>query len=381
MNTECARARELMHGFIDRDLTPEESSQVQSHLDGCVACAAEAAALRDVVGSLSRLPRDITPDTDLWPAIARQLTPAAGASVRTATDESTRPGAARIAAWLGLGRRQLAWGVSVLALAVLALVVGRAVWEGRQTPWEIDRLEGAPLVGDKDLTGARPLRRGDWVRTDASSRARVSAPDVGRVDIGPGTEVRLLTSRSREHRIELAQGTLSAFIWAPPRLFFVETPAGVAEDLGCQYDLVVDRAGNGTLEVSLGFVSFERAGHEVIVPQGARCDLRAGRGPGTPHVHTATATLRQALARFDAAEPGSAALLDPLLEVASASDAVTLWHLLPRVSETERRRVIDRLAGFVPLPEGVTRAGAAALDARMLEVWWSAIYPDWTLWH
>ena len=377
MNTDCARVRELMHGFIDRDLTPEEIDQVESHLEGCQACEAEAAALRDVVGSLARLPRDITPDTDLWPAIARQLTPAKVVSLET-RHGSMRTG---IAAWLGLGRRQLAWGASALALAVLALVVGRAVWDGRQTPWEIDRLEGAPLVGDKDLTAARPLRRGDWVRTDASSRARVSAPDVGRVDIGPGTEVRLLTSQSREHRIELAQGKLSAFIWAPPRLFFVETPAGVAEDLGCQYDLVVDRAGNGTLEVSLGFVSFERDGHEVIVPQGARCDLHVGRGPGTPHVHTATATLRRALARFDAAELGSAAVLDPVLELVSASDAVTLWHLLPRVSETERPRVVDRLAAFVPPPEGVTRAGAAALDARMLGAWWSAIYPDWTLWN
>jgi hypothetical protein len=35
----------------------------------------------------------------------------------------------------------------------------------------------------------------------------------------------------------------------------------------------------------------------------------------------------------------------------------------------------------VGVAEGVTRDGAAALDARMLEVWWSAIYPDWTLWH
>jgi hypothetical protein len=241
-------------------------------------------------------------------------------------------------------------------------------------------LAGSPVIDARDASQVERLRRGEWLRTDAQSRAQISVPAVGRVEVGPESALRLLGAGEREHRIELAEGRVSAFIWAPPRLFFVETPAGVAEDLGCRYDLAVDREGNGALEVTLGFVSFERGRSEVIVPAGARCELRAGIGPGTPHAATATAELRSALACFDF-EGGAPADLDRVLGTATAGDAVTLWHLLPRAAEDERGRVFDRLSELVPPPAEVTREKIVALDRPALEAWWSDIYPHWTLWH
>jgi hypothetical protein len=153
----------------------------------------------------------------------------------------------------------------------------------------------------------------------------------------------------------------------------------VAEDLGCQYHLAVDEAGNGELEVTLGFVSFEREGREVIVPAGSRCELRANVGPGTPSdVHTADA-LRAALARWDFEHAPDA--IDVVLAAATKDDAVTLWHLLARTDGDTRTRVADALTGFVPLPDGVTRDGVLALDTQMLERWWEVIYPSWTHWN
>jgi hypothetical protein len=204
--------------------------------------------------------------------------------------------------------------------------------------------------------------------------------NIGHVTIGPASAIRIKGSSDKEHRIELARGEVSAFIWAPPRLFFVDTPSGVAEDLGCQYHLAVDEDGNGSLEVTLGFVSFERDGREVIVPAGASCELRAKVGPGTPHEVDAQADLIEALTHVDF-DSTSGGFVDAVLAASTERDAVTLWHLIPRVDESERARVVDRLAAYVPLPENTTRDGVMALDQRMLERWWVELYPSWSHWN
>jgi hypothetical protein len=59
----------------------------------------------------------------------------------------------------------------------------------------------------------------------------------------------LVAARWTDHRLALDHGAIEARIWAPPRLFFVETPSARAVDLGCVYTLEVDRAGAGRLSV------------------------------------------------------------------------------------------------------------------------------------
>src|SRR5207344_3028121 len=99
--------------------------------------------------------------------------------------------------------------------------------------------------------------------------------------------------------LELAHGTLSALIWAPPRLFFVDTPSATAVDLGCAYTLTVDDAGAGLLRVTAGYVALEHEGRETVISRGQMCATRRGAGPGTPFVADAPAPLRRALDRFD----------------------------------------------------------------------------------
>ena len=375
----CSSVRERLSALLDADLPEEEAAAVRDHLARCADCANEAKGLGTVVRAVAALERELDPG-DLWPGIAARL------GTESASERPAAPWAARVlhAVGRGLGVGQgipaLAWRLGVAAALVLAVWGWQARRGAPASAWEIAPLAGAPVLRDRDLSGARTLHPGDWVRTDATSRVRVSAAEVGRVDIGPESEVRLLLTATDQHRIEIAHGELSAFIWAPPRLFFVETPAGVAEDLGCQYDLIVDRSGNGTLDVGLGFVSFQRDGYQVIVPQGARCDLRAGMGPGTPHAQQASAVLCRALERVDRSGAAAGDALATVLAAATTVDAVTLWHLVPRVQESERPGVVDKLASLVPLPANATRDGVMGLDMQMLDGWWSAIYPSWSAW-
>ena len=134
-----------------------------------------------------------------------------------------------------------------------------------------------------------------WRQTQVRAHRSLWA-SIGTVDIDENTRVRLLETAPTEHRLELARGKMSAMIWAPPRLFFVDTPSAVAADLGCAYTLEVDDHGVGVLRVTAGWVALELKDRESVVPAGAACETRPGVGPA----RLTSRTLRLFFARHSA---------------------------------------------------------------------------------
>ena len=275
-----------------------------------------------------------------------------------------------------------------LLLAVTAFLFMRQRATRNLGPsWEVARLEGAPRVGWHSLgekSGPGKLRIGQTLVTDSSSRASITLDETGRVEVDPGSRLRLVTNGPGRKRLSLERGTIHAVIWAPPGEFVVDTPSAVAVDLGCVYTLHVDDSGAGLLRTTMGWVGFKLNGHESFIPAGAICQTRPKIGPGTPYMEDASASFRDALSRFDFESHTSAernALLGILLVDARKSDALTLWHLLSRVSDADRPGLYERLAGLAPPPEGVTREGILRLDRPMLDAWWSSFgFGDIHLW-
>lgn len=211
----------------------------------------------------------------------------------------------------------------------------------------------------------------------------INVGKIGQVQIEPNSLVQLVRSRVTEHRLALKRGTLQATIWAPPGLFFVDTPSAVAIDLGCAYTLQVDDAGGALLHVMFGWVAFENRGRESFVPAGALCRTRPGGGPGTPYWEDASPQFREALEHLDLDPPDPeerSEALRVILASARDQDAFTLWHLLTRVEEGERAPVYDRLAELVPPPEEVTREGVLGLNRNMLDRWWDHLGLENTTW-
>ncbi len=251
------------------------------------------------------------------------------------------------------------------AAAVLVAAAGWVISRPLRPAWEVVWQEGSAQSN-------RRLAAGEWLETPASARARLQVGAIGEVDVEPNTLLRLVSTHWTNHRLAMRRGEIHARIWAPPRLFFVETPSALATDLGCAYTLRVDDSGASLLHVSHGWVSFELAGRESLVPEGASCVTRPGLGPGTPCYDDASQRLREALGRFDFAAGGSEALAIVLAE-ARRRDALTLWHLLARTSGNDRGRVYDRLAALVEVPQGVTREAVLAGDKRVLQLWWDEL--------
>lgn len=276
------------------------------------------------------LPRSIEPPRDLWPGVHRRIH------------------------WR---RRLILGGTGLAAAAALVFVL----------------LPRGPLVPTTVVAGHPRISRAQVV-TDDSSRARLTL-SIGELLVEPQSDLRVLTIKPGEQRFELRQGTISARVLAPPRVFVVETPAAVATDLGCAYVLQVDSLGNGVLRVTAGQVELAAGGRLAIVPAGAVASIRKGFGPGVPRREDASPVLVQAL---DAMELGSreSGVVSSALTAARVDDALTLWHLLFRVNPDDRGRVYDRLAHLAPPPDGVTRSGVLALDKGMLDLWWN--YLPWT---
>jgi len=273
-----------------------------------------------------------------------------------------------------LPRRPRVWWAAAAAVFLGAL----ATWQLRVPPaqatsWQVASLEGAAHLGSRNAEVSMSVGAGQMVRTGSGSQLRLQADEVGRVDLGPDSELRAASSS----RMALNRGQLHAFILARPREFVVDTPSARAVDLGCEYTVNVDETGNGLLRVAMGWVAFQFAGHEAFIPAGAACVTRKREGPGIPYYEDAPETWRQALAAY---ERGDAAALDPLLASARPRDGLTLWHLLTRVSDRERPAVYDRFAQLVTLPPEVAREGVLRQDPRMIDLCWNALNLENTSW-
>ncbi len=278
--------------------------------------------------------------------------------------------------------------IAIPAFAALAVVLGVIWWshQGRAS-YPVVTMNGTPRIGSARIEGSAWLSVGQWLETDASSRAKINVGDIGQVEVEPNTRIGLTLARQNEHRLALQRGTMHALIWAPPGQFHVATPSAVATDLGCAYTLQVDAAGAGLLTVTMGWVAFERDGREAFVPAGAVCATRPGIGPGTPYQGDASPAFRAALTQLDfqSLDRSSRTVeLKAVLAEARAKDALTLWHLFFRSDDVERGLIYDRLASLVPPPPGVTRAGVLSRNRQMLDLWWDALgFGDmdwWRMW-
>jgi ferric-dicitrate binding protein FerR (iron transport regulator) len=276
-----------------------------------------------------------------------------------------------------------------LVTAASLLLVAAAAWFSYSVrpKWTVQALAGAPTAAGAPIGGPAQIPNGEIITTDASSRARVDVGSIGIVDIEPNSRVRLMVSRTREHRLALDRGQIRALIWAPPQRFFVNTPSSTAIDLGCAYTLKVDDRGWGRLLVESGWVAFQHRGRESFIPTGAICATRPGAGPGTPHYDDAAPGVEDALTILDFSPTDDVrrqAALDTVLTQARTKDAFTLWHLLSRGTPEERRRVYDRLASLVPPPPGITRDAVLRGDRPSLDAWWNTLGLDsaswWRIW-
>jgi hypothetical protein len=361
-----------LSAYCHGEVVSEESRRISEHLIGCNRCRAQFEEIKLGVKLAERLPQLAAPDS-LWLDLQSHLAAETNRS-RTATSKTSRFS-------FKLWQPEFA---GVLAGLLVVAALGAWWFYSRESRpfWEVARLNGSPRIGSSRMDETGRLAVGQWLETDGSSRAKIEVGSIGHVEIDPNTRVRLIETKPTEHRLELARGKMSAKIWAPPRLFFVDTPSAIAADMGCAYTLEVDDSGASLLHVTSGWVELQLKDRESMVPAGAACATRPGIGPGTPYWEDASQTFRTALTKLDFeredTEWSKIPALNLVLMEARPRDTLTLWHLLYRVEGKDRELVFERMAALAPPPKDVTREGVLQLDDKMLHLWKGYLENSWS---
>jgi len=258
------------------------------------------------------------------------------------------------------------------AAAAAVLLSAVALWQLQPPPapatgWQVATVAGSTRIAGNQAAVSMSLHSGQSLQTGSDAQVSLQSDAMGKLDLGPDSELRPASTRA----LTLHRGTLHAYIWARPGLFTVDTASAKAIDLGCEYTLNVDTAGNGLLRVSTGWVAFQHGGHESFIPAGAQCRTSKRDGPGIPFYEDAPPALQSAVDRQD---------IPTILAAARPLDAITLWHLLTRVPQAQRGPIFDRFQQLVQLPPEVTRAAAIANDPATIDRCWNALNLENTDW-
>lgn len=272
--------------------------------------------------------------------------------------------------------------VSMALAATLALcVAGMAAWFQQRLAWQageawrIVSTSGQVLVqGDPDGERFVP---GSEIITRADGSARIGIARIGDLRLEPGSRLRLEQTRSGHHRVRLLEGRLQARVWAPSMHFGVELPGAEVLDLGCEFIVASDAAGNGELTVLSGWVLVDTGVDEVLVPRNATVALRGGL-VGIPHDLGASTGFMQALRAVEGGDPAG---IGELVATSRPEDAISLLALLQRNPALARGPVYERLRQLLPEAQAVDRDAILRRDPHALDPWWDALpYPRAKRW-
>lgn len=383
---KCKEVKYYLNDYVDGLLPEEMREDIYAHLLFCNKCSEKHDEIKAIIEEAGSMQNEVEPKKDLWKGIYSRIK-GEESSYKKFPDiysfiEKSFPNQTYSLRFKDKkSSRKFVLGIfGAMAFLLIALSAVLLFFHNSSSAfWPVQKLAGAPVIGSKKIEKDGLLKIGEWLETDESSKAILKVGRIGEVEVDNNSRVQLVQTKDTEHRINLDKGKIHATIWAPPKLFFVETPSATAIDLGCIYTLEVLENGASYLSVSSGWVAFEFNGRESLVPAGAACETRTGIGPGTPFFTDAPEDFIIALNKIDFENETDK--LSVLLYQARKKDLLSLWHLIPRVEKKHREKIFDKMASLTEVPDGVIKSGIINGDKKMLEKWWEYLgYGSMNLW-
>jgi hypothetical protein len=372
---KCNEFKILTDDYIEGTLPSGQKEVFESHMQDCSACKKEYEETVKLLEMVNTLPAEVTPSHDLWSNIESRISKDRSKADKikelTALNDNYENGDS------DKKNRYLKYAAISLIAAMILVALLPSLFLDKDTPildkvmtpyWKVTSVKGTTIVSSNIMGSVDSLKPGDWLETKDSSQAILDVPGLGKVTIEPNTKIQLVRSDTSEHRIALEYGTINADINSKPRTFFVDSKSATAIDLGCSYTYTVKQNGDGVLYVKEGTVALESHGRESIVPSGKYCLAKTGIGPGTPFRENSSASLKEALMKYDF-EKGGEKEVDIILKNSKKGDVVTLMNLMPRVDDRSRTKVYRVITNYTPAPKNVVRDSIPRLNARELNEW------------
>src|SRR5215467_2083123 len=165
-----------LSAYHHEEVSASEKLSIEAHLQTCSRCRAAYDEIRlgaRLASSLKVLPAPAS----VWPELS-----------------TTRPAFSR-RRWIPLA------SLAALASTLLFLLIHLT----QRPSWEVT-----------GLPGTSRLRLGETLQTSAVSEAQIKIANIGNLIVSPNSQIRLLVTKSDQHRIALDRGKIEAQTWSPP---------------------------------------------------------------------------------------------------------------------------------------------------------------------
>jgi hypothetical protein len=373
---KCREVKYYLNEYLGGKLIDEMRREISGHLDTCYSCRKKAAELKLTLQSSGTLRKEIHQGGELWEGVSEfnENDPAINLNnilyspLRRREDTLFK---------IKLRRRVLRsrWiAVGAPLSAVLAAILISVFYFSKTSPafWQVQTLKGSPVAGDKIINDSGILPAGGWLKTDIHSGARLKTGMAGEMDVDPGSELQLVSTKENDYKVYLKFGRLYVKIWTPTNLLSLIIPSAYVIDKGSTYTIEVDKSGSSSLRVITGSIIIRSGTDNEIIPAGAVCETMKNRNPGTPYFQNSSAAFKTALSVYDFGNR-SRADLEKVIQNAGKNDAMSLWYLLKDTSPGGMELVYNKLAELVPPPAGVSLDGIKKGDNNMLLMWWDRL--------
>lgn len=264
------------------------------------------------------------------------------------------------------------------ALAMAAVLVACAVGIAAWLPWRLQWSEHHDWAVETDAPALpRTLRVGQTLATSAGETATVQVARIGRMQVLPGTRVRLVDTRTGHHRLELLDGRVRARIWAPPGYFGIAAGDAETVDLGCAFEMQRNLQGEGDIRVLSGWVMHRVQGQETLVPAGSHLRFDASRS-GIPLAETASVAFAAQVEQLDLAMAKGERVTGVEAQVAERAtddDRFTILTLLTRYPALASGPLYPRLAAMFgeTVPDPAHRQAWQQGSVHAMNRWWEQV--------
>jgi len=380
---KCNEFEILIDDRIEGTLPSGQKEFFEKHMQECSACRKEYEETVKLLEMVNTLPKDAAPAHNLWSNIESRISNNKGKIYKIQDNPSSNGYSENGNS--DKKNRFLKYAAISLIAAMILVALLPSLFLDKDTPilnkvmapyWKVTTVSGTTTVGTNVIGAIDSLKPGDWLETKDSSQAILEVPGLGKVTVESNTKIQLVKSETNEHRIAIEYGTINADIISKPRTFFVDSKSATAIDLGCSYTYTVQKNGDGVLYVKDGMVSLESHGRESIVPAGKFCLAKTGIGPGTPFRENTSATLKEALMKYDF-EAGGEKEVETILKNAKKSDVFTLINLLPRVDDQNKTKVYTVITNYSASPRNIPKDSIPKLNTKELNEWIQEFQEEW----
>jgi hypothetical protein len=398
----CEEVHITLNDYIDAQLDSISKNEVETHLRTCDKCFNQYKRLRRFLDKISKVPFTADPPVDFTAKLTEELMKIAESEFPEIPDKSksnikrlkheqakqeklgakernkkitdlSKKGLPVKSSPLKLISKVL---LSIVMLAAL-FVVGYLIhsYSKKNSPWKITVVQGNVLV-DGQMQKNDRISEGQDILTETNSRAIVIVPSIGRIEVEPVTQFKLIKAEDGDNRIGMERGEIQVSSSEQLPAFVTEFKNNIIKFIGGTYRITVNEFGKAKLFIESGFVEIHQNQKIFMIDENYVCELSSEALPSIPYRLDANDIFREEVKRIESGAYTRSSI-DVLINTARNVDALTLLAVIPRVNEQERVSLYDRIYSFYKPPLNATFEGIIKLDQKMLEAYFREI--EWQL--